>query len=101
MTTPRIAGALLVLSSACLAQNYKAEQVEDHGVTVVRLVDLANELPISLFLFSGCHLPTTLARLMSVSVTLRTKRLFLIQNDKAIRLIEPRLQCRIAVVPVS
>ena len=48
MTALCIAGALVVLSTTCLAQNYKAEQVEDHGVAIVRLVDAANDVQVSI-----------------------------------------------------
>ena len=48
MITLRIAGALVVLSTTCHAQNYKAEQVEDHGVAIVRLVDAANDVQVSI-----------------------------------------------------
>ena len=47
MRIPRIAGTLLLLSMASLAQNYKAEQIVDHGVSIVHLSDAAHGVEIS------------------------------------------------------
>src|SRR6266446_10159994 len=43
----RTAGALLLLSMTSLAQNYKAEQIVDHGVSIVRLSDTARGVEVS------------------------------------------------------
>jgi aldose 1-epimerase len=42
------AALLLILSVAAVAQNYKAEQTQDHGVSVVRLTDAASGVEVSL-----------------------------------------------------
>ena len=47
MGLPRTAGALLLLSMTSLAQNYKAEQIVDHGVSIVRLSDAAQGVEVS------------------------------------------------------
>src|SRR5260370_9530093 len=47
MSLQRTAGALLLLSMTSLAQNYKAEQVVDHGVSIVRLGDAARGVEVS------------------------------------------------------
>ena len=47
MSLQRTAGALLLLSMTSLAQNYKAEQVVDHGVSIVRLSDAAHGVEVS------------------------------------------------------
>jgi aldose 1-epimerase len=39
MNAKRFAGAWLLVSMTCLAQNYKAEQTSDHDVPIVRLTD--------------------------------------------------------------
>src|SRR5579863_1551165 len=46
MTAKRVAGALLLLSTASFAQNYTAEQTSDHGVPVVRLRDVADDVEV-------------------------------------------------------
>jgi aldose 1-epimerase len=43
----RTAGAALLFSMTTLAQNYKAEQIVDHGVPIVRLSDVAHEVEVS------------------------------------------------------
>jgi len=48
MSSQRITGALISLSATCLAQNYKAEKLEDHGVAIVRLTDAANGVEVSI-----------------------------------------------------
>jgi aldose 1-epimerase len=48
MTRLRVGGALIVLSAVCLAQNYKAERLEDHGVAIVRLTDSSNGIEVSI-----------------------------------------------------
>ena len=40
--------ALLLLPMASLAQNYKAEQVVDHDVPIVRLTDAAHGVEVSI-----------------------------------------------------
>src|SRR6267154_6719200 len=47
MSLQRIAGTLLLLSMNSLAQNYKAEQIVDHGVSIVRLSDAARGVEVS------------------------------------------------------
>jgi aldose 1-epimerase len=39
---------MLVFAAAGAAQNYRAEQVEDHGVAIVRLTDAANDVVVSI-----------------------------------------------------
>ena len=39
---------LLIFACASIAQNYKAEQAFDHGIPVVRLVDTANSVEVSI-----------------------------------------------------
>jgi aldose 1-epimerase len=39
---------LLLFSSLTSAQNYKAEQISDHGVSIVRLTDLKNGVEVSI-----------------------------------------------------
>jgi len=38
---------LLCWTSACLAQNYRAESVSDHGVAIVRLIDASHGVEVS------------------------------------------------------
>ena len=38
----------LMVSLACFAQNYKAEQIVDHGVSIVRLTDAAHGVEVSI-----------------------------------------------------
>src|SRR5437879_13715731 len=47
MSLHRTAGAWLLLSMTSLAQNYKAEQIVDHGVSIVRLSDAAHGVEVS------------------------------------------------------
>src|SRR6266481_7854271 len=47
MSLQRIAGTLLLLAMTSLAQNYKAEQIVDHGVSIVRLSDTAHGVEVS------------------------------------------------------
>jgi aldose 1-epimerase len=44
----RTAGAVLVLSMTSLAQDYKAEQIVDHGVPIVRLSDAEHGVEVSI-----------------------------------------------------
>jgi len=48
MSSQRITGALISLSATCLAQNYKAERLEDHGIAIVRLTDAASGVEVSI-----------------------------------------------------
>ncbi len=47
MSLHRTAGAWLLLSMTSHAQNYKAEQIVDHGVSIVRLSDAARGVEVS------------------------------------------------------
>src|ERR1044071_8421444 len=42
------AGAVLLLPMASVAQNYKAEQIVDHGVAIVRLTDASHGVEVSI-----------------------------------------------------
>src|ERR1700676_2767603 len=44
----RIIGTFLLLPMTFLAQNYKAEQTVDHGVSIVRLADVAHGVEVSI-----------------------------------------------------
>jgi aldose 1-epimerase len=44
----RVGGAILVMSMTCLAEGYKAEQIVDHGVSIVRLSDAAHGVEVSI-----------------------------------------------------
>ena len=43
-----VAASLLVLPLQLTAQNYRAEQVTDHGVSIVRLTDAAGAVEVSI-----------------------------------------------------
>lgn len=47
MTAARVGGAFFLVFPMTFAQGYKAEQVADHGVAVVRLTDGAHDVEVS------------------------------------------------------
>ena len=48
MSFQRTAGAMLLVSMASLAQDYKADRIFDHGVSIVRLTDAARGVEVSM-----------------------------------------------------
>jgi aldose 1-epimerase len=48
MRIRRLFGTLLCWTGACLAQNYRAESVSDHGVAIVRLSDASHGVEVSI-----------------------------------------------------
>ena len=48
MTAVQMSGVWVLLSTVSFAQNYKAEQITDHGVSIVRLTDTARDVVVSI-----------------------------------------------------
>lgn len=48
MTQERVVGAIVLFSITSFAQNYKAEQISDHGVPIVRLTDAGHDVEVSM-----------------------------------------------------